>query len=132
MERVKSSEPRSVPRDVDPMLISCEPPAVSVPTRVAEKGQRVLSNVPPTVLVDSDDMDAVVLPGTVSITVEGPSSQVDTLSSGDVSVLLNLAGRRPAQYVLRPEVILPSGVELVGISVDSLTVRLSKKGAGES
>jgi len=131
LARVKSSEPRAVPLDFDPLLISCNPNAVTVRMNVAEKGQRVLANVPPTVLVDNEDMDAVVLPGAVSITVEGPATQVDSLTSGDVSVLLNMSGKKPAQYTMPPEVILPQGVQLVGISVDSLTVRLTRKKRGK-
>jgi len=113
--------------DFDPALLDCTPGEVTVTVSVSVKGQRVLANVPPTVLVDSDDVDAVVLPNAVSLTLEGPVAMLDTLASGDVSVLLNLTGRPIDQYTLAPEVIVPAGVELVGISVDSLIVRLSER-----
>lgn len=131
LARVRESTTRAVALDFDPTLLQCDPREVTVTVEVSEKGQRVLANIPPTVLVDSDDLDAVVMPNAVSITLEGPVAMLDTLSSGDVSVLLNLTGRSAAQYTLAPEVIVPAGIELVGISVDSLIVRLSdRQGSG--
>ena len=127
LQRIRESTERVVALDFDPTLLECDPREVTVTVRVSVRGQRVLANVPLTVLVDSDDVDAVVLPNAVSLTLEGPVALLDTLSSGDVSVLLNLTGRPTAQYTLAPEVIVPAGVELVGISVDSLIVRLSKR-----
>jgi hypothetical protein len=41
-------------------------------------------------------------------------------------VLLNLSGRGPDRYRMAPEVILPEGVTMVGISADSLTVVISR------
>lgn len=122
---------REVELEFDPSLLSCEPDRVLVTAKVAAKGERVIANVPPTILVDSDDLEAVVLPNTLSLTVEGPAAMLDTLSSGDVSVLLNLTGQPPAQYTMAPEVMLPPGVTLVGMSVDSLIVRLSRVSAAE-
>lgn len=126
--RVKSSIDREVPLVFDHGRFSCDPDRVTVTATVYERGQRVLANVPPTVLVDSDDYLARVFPGTVSLTLEGAVPVLDTLSSGDVSVLLNLSGREPARYRLAPEVILPAGVTLAGMSVDTLTVQISRGG----
>jgi hypothetical protein len=64
----------------------------------------------------------------VSLTLKGPSAVLDTLSSGDVSVLIELGGRKPATYRLSPNVILPSGVELARISADTLDVRVFRSG----
>jgi len=99
--------------------------------RVSEKGERVLANVPPTVLVDSEDYQATVTPNTVTLTLVGPRAVLDTLSSGDVSVLLNLSGLGEERYRMVPEIILPPGVELTAVSVDSLVVDVVKNpGAG--
>ena len=87
-----------------------------------------MANVPPTVLLDSPDIDAEVTPATVSLTLKGPSAVLDTLSSGDVSVLVELSGRKPASYRLCPSVILPAGVELTRISADTLDVRVFRSG----
>jgi hypothetical protein len=95
-----------------------------VTVRVSARAERILANVPPTVLLDSEDMDADIEPDAVSLTLEGPASVVDTLSSGDVSVLVAVAGREPATYRIVPDVILPPGVRLTEISVDTLDVRV--------
>jgi hypothetical protein len=70
-----------------------------------------------------------VFPRTVSLTLEGAAAVLDTLSSGDVSVLLDLSGRAPDRYRIAPEIILPPGVTLAGISADTLTVQISRNTA---
>jgi YbbR domain-containing protein len=126
LSRIRSSIDRDLGLDYDRSLFVCNPDRVNVSAVVSERGQRVLANVPPTVLVDSDDYIARVFPGTVSLTLEGAAPVLDTLSSGDISVLLNLSGRAPDRYRLAPEVILPPGIVLVGMSVDTLTVEISR------
>jgi YbbR domain-containing protein len=115
-----------------PHLVECEPDRVSVSARVSEKGRRVLSNVPPTVLVDSEDLSTRVTPSALTLTLTGPQAVLDTLSSGDVSVLLNLGGLSEARYRVAPEVILPPGVELLSMSADSLTVEITRNGGAEA
>jgi YbbR domain-containing protein len=132
LSRIRSSIDRELGLDYDRSLFVCNPDRVVVSAVVAERGQRVLANVPPTVLVDSDDYVARVFPGTVSLTLEGAAPVLDTLSSGDISVLLNLSGRTPDRYRLAPEVILPPGVLLVGMSVDTLTVQISRESRSET
>ena len=66
-------------------------------------------------------------PDAVSLTLEGPASVLDTLSSGDVSVLVAVGGREPASYRIAPDVILPAGVRLTEISVDTLDVRVYRR-----
>jgi len=124
--RVKESRNETLALDYDDGLIDCDPNTVTLSIRVSPKATRVIPNVPPTVLVDSDDIDAVVLPNTVSLTLEGAAAILDTLSSGDITVLLDLSGRVPARYTLAPEIILPSGVSVAGMSVDSLVVNLTR------
>jgi YbbR domain-containing protein len=126
LARLRSSIDRDIPLVYDRERFECTPDRVTVIARVNPKGQRVLANVPPTVLVDSDDFVARVSPSAVSLTLEGAATVLDTLSSGDVSVLLNLSGRAPARYRLAPEVILPSGVSLAGISAETLTVQIRR------
>lgn len=125
--KVRESGERVVELDFDRETISCEPDRVTVTLRVSPKGERVLANVPPTVLLDSDDYHATVSPQTISLTLGGPQAVLDTLSSGDVSVLLNLGGLAVARYRIAPEVILPPAVELMSMSVDTLTVDIVKK-----
>jgi YbbR domain-containing protein len=126
--RVRSPFERELALVFDPSRFTCDPDRVTVTAVVNERGQRVLANIPPTVLVDSEDYVARVFPSTVSLTLEGAVSVIDTLSSGDVSVLLNLSGRPPDRYRVAPDVILPAGVVLVGMSVDTLTVQIARGG----
>jgi hypothetical protein len=74
----------------------------------------------------------VVIPSAVTLTLTGPKAVLDTLSSGDVSVLLNLGGLSEARYRIAPEVILPPGVELLSMDVDSLTVEISRRDAANA
>lgn len=130
--RIRAEFERELALVFDPTRFTCEPDRVTVTAVVNERGQRVLANVPPTVLVDSDDYVARVFPSTVSLTLEGAVPVLDTLSSGDVSVLLNLSGRPPARYRVAPDVILPAGVVLAGMSVDTLTVQIARSGESPS
>ena len=122
--RIRESGTRDVDLDCEEAGLVCDPDRVAVTLRVSALGERVLPNVPPTVLLDSDDVDAAVNPTTVSLTLEGPVAVLDTLSSGDVSVLLTVAGRAPALHRIAAEVILPPGVRLTAISADTFEVRV--------
>ena len=126
---VRLSGSRELALNYDRALFECVPPRVTVSVVVGEKTRRVLANLPPTVLVDSEDYAARVFPRTVSLTLEGAAAVLDTLSSGDVSVLLDLSGRAPDRYRIAPEIILPPGVTLAGISADTLTVQISRNTA---
>ncbi len=124
LARVRETTTRELELDCDPRAFGCEPDRVVVTLRVSARAERILANVPPTVLLDADDVDAEVEPDAVSLTLEGPSSVLDTLTSGDVSVLVTVAGRTPAFYRIVPDVILPAGVRLTAMSVDTLDVRV--------
>ncbi|HEX6790720.1 MAG TPA: CdaR family protein [Candidatus Krumholzibacteria bacterium] len=119
---------RDIALDVDREMFWCDPARVNLSVRVGTRGERVLANVPPTVLLDSDAMDVEIVPRTVSLTLEGPAAVLDTLSSGDVSVLVSLGGRAPATYRMAPEVILPPGIRLTASSADTLEVRVFPSG----
>ncbi|HET6350119.1 MAG TPA: CdaR family protein [Candidatus Krumholzibacteria bacterium] len=128
LTRVHDTVEREVALDVDRQLFTCNPSRVNVTLRVSPRGERVLANVPPTVLLDSESVDVEIVPNAVSLTLEGPSAVLDTLSSGDVSVLLSLGGRTPATYRMAPEVILPPGIRLTSSSADTLEVRVFPSG----
>jgi YbbR domain-containing protein len=124
LSRIRESTSREVDLVLDARGLVCEPDHVVATIRVSPRGERVLPNVPPTILLDSDDVEAAVDPMTVSLTLEGPSAVLDTLSSGDVSVLLTVIGAAPAVHRLAPDVILPPGVRLTAISADSFEVQV--------
>ena len=124
LARVRETTTRELELECDPRAFACEPDRVTVTLRVSARAERVLANIPPTVLLDSDDVDAEVEPDAVSLTLEGPASVIDTLSSGDVSVLVAVSGRGPASVRVAPDVILPPGIRLTAISADTLEVRV--------
>ncbi len=124
LSKVKESVTRPVGVRIPVQGIVASPSEVSLSIRVSPKSKRMLANLPPTVLLDSEDLVADVVPSTVTLTLEGAASVLDSLSSGDVSVLLNLSGKPASEYRLAPEVILPPGVALAAMSVDTVTVRV--------
>lgn len=127
LARVRETTTRELELECDPRAFGCEPDRVTVTLNVSARAERILANVPPTVLLDADDVEAEVEPDAVSLTLEGPASVLDTLSSGDVSVLVAVGGREPASYRIAPDVILPAGVRLTEISVDTLDVRVYRR-----
>lgn len=124
--KVRDRFDKEVMLEFDAATIQCTPSRVRVVISVSQKSRRVLVNIPPTILFDDRDLFAEVTPTTVSLTLEGPKAILDTLSSGDVSVLLDLSGRRPGTYVITPEVIVPAGIKTLGLDVDSLGVELKR------
>jgi YbbR domain-containing protein len=122
LSKVKSNFEKNLDVEFDHSLFSCEPSQVTVTVTISQLGQRVLPNIPPTVLFDANQLAVDVIPNAVSLTLNGLRSALDTLSSGDVSVLLDLSGKPPGRYRLVPEIILPKGVGSYSMNVDSLTV----------
>ena len=120
--KVKGHYEKDLDIEFDHSLLSCDPDQVTVSVSVSQLGERVLPNIPPTVLFDAKALAVDVTPNAVSLTLSGPRSALDTLSSGDVSVLLDLSGKPPGRYRLVPEIILPKGVGSYSMNVDSLTV----------
>lgn len=124
LSKVRESGTREVDLNMPDASVSCQPKRVSVTIRVSPRGERVLANVPPTVLLDSGDVEALVEPKTVSLTLEGPSAVLDTLASDDVSVLLTVKGRAKGAYRMVPQVILPPGIRLATMSADTFDVQV--------
>ncbi len=128
LSKIKDSFEKDVMLDFDRTVVQCNPEKIKVAISVSEKIKRVLANVPPTILFDERDLYAEITPKTVSLTLEGPQAILDTLSSGDVSILLDLSGKRPGTYTLAPDVILPAGIKNIGTDVESLEVDLRRIG----
>lgn len=126
LSKIRDRFDKEVLLEYDPASIRCSPGKVKVLISVSQKGRRVLANVPPTILFDDRDLYAEIVPTTVSLTLEGPKAILDTLSSGDVSILLDLSGRRPGRYIIAPEVIVPAGLKNIGLDVESLGVDLRR------
>jgi YbbR domain-containing protein len=132
LSKVRESGEREVEFDIDGMGVTCEPSKVRVGLFVSERGTRVITNIPPTVLVDEPSVSAEVVPKTLTLTIEGPKALLGTLSSKDVSILVDLSGKAPGSYLLAPEVIVPNGIVKYALDVDSLRVRVSLSPADRS
>ena len=132
LSHIHESAAREVELDYDREELSCTPDKVIVNIAVSPRATRVLANVPPTILMDSQNLHAEVSPKTVTLTLEGPKAMIDTLKSGDVSILANLTAMSPGTYVLAPEVILPDGIERYEMDVDSLRVVISRSPSARS
>ncbi|MDH3216784.1 MAG: CdaR family protein [Candidatus Krumholzibacteria bacterium] len=130
--KIKQSMETEAEIDYDRQLLTCVPDRVSVAVSISARGRRVLANVPPTILVDDDRNLTEIFPKTVSLTIEGPQALLDTLSSGDVSVLVDLGGKPPGRYTLAPEVIVPEGVEKYVMDVDSLRILVTRSSGPQS
>lgn len=122
LSKIRDSIEREVEVELDRAAFSSDPELVKVKIAVGQLGERVLPNIPPTVLSDAAGLTVEVRPKVVSLTLTGIQSALDTLSSADVSVLLDLSGKPPGTYTLAPEVIVPKGVDGYTLSVESLTV----------
>ncbi|UCH82773.1 MAG: hypothetical protein JSW50_09860 [Candidatus Latescibacterota bacterium] len=126
LSKIKESVQREVELEFDRGDFECEPPAVTVAIRLGVRTTRLLANIPPTILLDEEDLFTDVYPKTVSLTLEGSKALLDTLSSGDVSVLVDLSGKPPGRYTVAPEVIVPEGVESYSMNVDSLRILINR------
>ncbi len=125
LSRVKESVNREVEIAYGDDILEVVPNLVMVSISVDVRAERVLANVPPTVLTDDKTRTTEVFPKTVTLTLEGREAVLDTLSSGDVSIVIDLSGKPPGSYTLAPDVIVPEGVASYRMDVDSLTVRIN-------
>jgi YbbR domain-containing protein len=125
LSRIKEPVDREVEIAYDDDILEVVPDRVMVSISVGVRAERVLANVPPTVLMDDKTRTTEVFPKTVTLTLEGRGAVLDTLSSGDVSVVVDLSGKPPGSYTLAPDVIVPEGVASYRMDVDSLTVRIN-------
>jgi YbbR domain-containing protein len=132
LAKVKESGEREMELDADRSVVVCDPDRVRVALFVSERGTRVITNIPPTVLVDEPSVSAEVIPKTLTLTLEGPKALLMTLSSKDVSVLVDLSGKAPGRHVLAPEVIVPNGIVKYALDVDSVRVFVSRSPGARS
>jgi YbbR domain-containing protein len=132
LSKIREAVSRVVELEFNRDVFKCQPDRVKVTVPVGVRGRRLLANIPPTILVDEEDLFTDVYPKTVSLTLEGPKALLDTLSSGDVSVLVDLSGKPPGRYTLAPEIIVPDGVESYSMDVDSLRIMINRTPSPQS
>ena len=108
-----------------------DPPSSEVEITVVIQevgGTQDLSDQPVQVIGLDAALTARVEPGTVSVRLDVPIDLLRTMSADDVKVRVDLSGRGPGVYELRPEVTVPPGV--TWISNDPQTVRIVIEPAG--
>ncbi|HEX9017354.1 MAG TPA: CdaR family protein [Chloroflexota bacterium] len=69
------------------------------------------------------------LPPYLDVTVQGPTPAMQSVNVDNVTVTVDAAGLGEGTFNLKPIVRVPSGVQLAGVSPDSLTVLLSQNQA---
>jgi len=125
LSKIKESGAREVKIDPPP-LVAAQPDKVRIQIEISERSTRVLSNIPPTVLLDEPTFSVEVVPKTLTLTLEGPKALLNSLSSKDVSILLDLSGKAPGRYRLAPEVIVPNGIVRYSLDIDSVRVFVTR------
>jgi YbbR domain-containing protein len=56
------------------------------------------------------DLDAVIEPSTIQITLSGPMPVLSVLTARDIQVNVRLEGLDPGQYTFKPEIVVPPSV----------------------
>ncbi len=76
----------------------------------------------PVVLSLEPGLKAEVAPDTVDVIVSGPLTLLSSLGPGDIYVFLDVNGRPPGNYVVRPEVAKPNDIHLEGVLPETVEV----------
>jgi YbbR domain-containing protein len=106
------------------------PPKVLVEVEVSRRAVRTFESVTPTVLQADEDLTVEYAPRVASVTVEGPEDLVKNLQPDEVSIVLNITMRKPGSYRVRPDVIVPQGIEKYSLDIEAFDVTLAPKGHG--
>jgi len=99
------------------------PDGVRVAFTVREiEGRRTFGDVP--VVIRDARLPATVVPGKVSLTLRGPQRALTDLQLGAGIVEANVVGLEPGVHRVVPEVLVPEGFALDGVSPATVEVRL--------
>ena len=107
----------------------CEaiPAKVLVELEVSRRAVRTISGIPPTLLQGEEGFEIEYSPKTAALTVEGPEELVNALVPDDVSIILSIAPGSRGTVRIRPEVIVPQGIDTFSLDVASFEVRVLPK-----
>ena len=100
------------------------PDKVLVEIELSKRGIRTLTNLPPTILQDTENILVRYSPKTVSLTIEGPEELIKGITSDEVSILLNITTRQPGTYKIPPEVKLPQGIETYWLDIEYFDITI--------
>jgi len=115
------------------MDIRAVPDKVLIEMAIHKRAIRTLANIPPTLLGDKEDISVEYSPRVVSLTIEGPEDIIRQITTEDVSVILDLTGKKPGTYTVEPEIIVPNGIERYFLDTDDfeITILPAAGGSGE-
>ncbi|MFO7914483.1 MAG: CdaR family protein [Candidatus Krumholzibacteriales bacterium] len=105
--------------------IEIDPETVHVEMKISERKTRTLANIPPTVLVDNQNLEISCSPAVTSLTLSGPRELVEDIVSSDISIILNISDASPGTYKLKPEIIVPDGIDQYWLANETFTVTVS-------
>lgn len=105
--------------------IEIDPETVHVELKISERKTRTLANIPPTILVDNQNLEISCRPAVTSLTFSGPREMVEEIVSSDISIILNISDASPGTYELKPEIIVPDGIDQYWLANETFTVIVS-------
>lgn len=103
------------------------PRSVHVKIEIAKRAVRTIPGIPPTLIQVEDGFEAECSPPTASLVVEGPEDLVGRLVNDDCSIVLSVPPGARGSLWIKPEVIVPQGIDTFTIDVDSFEVKVSPK-----
>ncbi len=104
------------------------PRTVRVEVGIATRAVRTMPGIPPTLLQVEDGFQVECSPPTATLSVEGPEELVGRLVNDDCSIVLSVPPGARGTIWIKPEVIVPQGIDTFSIDVDSFEVKVLPKG----
>ncbi|MBD3179317.1 MAG: hypothetical protein GF417_06790, partial [Candidatus Latescibacteria bacterium] len=101
--------------------IEIDPEKVHVELKIKERKTRTLANIPPTILVDNQDLEIRCSPPVTSLTFSGAKDLVEDIVTSDISIILNISDASPGIYQLKPEIIVPDGIDQYWLANETFT-----------
>jgi YbbR domain-containing protein len=111
-----------LPPDVE--LYPGQSKTISVTVNVEALVTTLQVSVAPTVEGQSEGVGVVVSPDRLDLTLAGTFDQLQSLKPTDVRAFINVQGREPGTYEIRPQVVVPQGVKLESSEPEAVTVTL--------
>jgi len=97
-----------------PGAVMAEPGTVRVTAVIEEDtAERTISGIPISVGGLAGGLSASLAPGTLSVTIRGPRSQLAGVTAKDIAASVNAAGLGAGMYSLAPDVSVPNGFSVV-------------------
>jgi YbbR domain-containing protein len=99
-----------------------QPQTISVTVSIEALVTTLQVSVAPKVEGQQEGTSVVVSPDSLDVVLAGTFDQLQNLKPSDVQAVVNLQGRGPGTYSLRPQVIVPPGVTMESVNPETVTV----------